>query len=577
MKRFAALLTVLVIGLASAFGESSYDPHLHQALRDELVYNQKNLSLKGRTAPFYMSAALTDIRFRRATAVNGSITQKRDVPYRGIMGRLMVGDYELNNENFLTYSNMFGEVGRFTGTVQENDPQAVRRSFWLMADTLYKEAVVRLDDKKSTMNERGVTSRETGPDFIPAGEIHFTQTERQTLPSMARFEEAAKVISKELGADKRIKDSRADVYGWETLISYVNTEGAMQVYPLSGITVTMTAYGLTDEGEREGLRFRAVLSAGEEFPSAGEWRRQAQAFRDALLRQIGASSYYDYYEGPALFSGEAAAQLFASALFGENDSLIDRKQPLYYDRRIADADPDRNTGLMSRRLGRLVVSPLLTVKALSGMEIWDGVPLVGHFPNSAEGIPVKDKVLISRGILKRMLASRTPARRGDEAGWHERWVNPFRVDVAPGVVGVFPEESLTNKALHEKLIREAEKNGYDYYISISDLLEPGFLDSLTEQSWEDPGALLPRSAEKVFADGRKEPIRNLEALSFSPRSLKHLLGVTAPLKVHNLIFKRNQTDIYASFIVPSSVAVEEMSVTGKPADGFTYEEYLPAE
>ena len=577
MKRFATLLTFLVIGIVSAFGESSYDPLLHQALRNELFYNKSNLSLEGRPGPFYMSAALTDIRFRRVTAVNGSIVQKRDVPYRGIMGRLMVGDYELNNENFLTYSNMFGEVGRFTGTIQENDPQAIRRSLWLMADALYKEAVVRLDDKKSTMKERGMTSREAGPDFVPAGDIHFTQAERQTLPSITLFEETAKVISKELGAEKRLKDSRTDIYGWETLISYVNTEGAMQVYPLSGITVTMTAYGLTEDGEREGLRFRAVFSAAEEFPSPEEWRRQAQTFRDALLRQMRASPYHDYYEGPVLFSGEAVGQLFASALFGENDPLIDRKQPLYYDRRIADADPDRNTGLMSRRLERLVVSPLLTVKALSGMEIWGGEPLVGHFPNSAEGIPVKEKVLISRGILKGMLASRTPSQRGNEAGWHERWVNPFRVDVAPGVVGVFPDQSLTKEKLHEKLSREAEKNGYDYYISISDLLEPGFLDALTDQSWEEPGALLPCRVEKVYADGRRQPVRNLDALSFSPRSLKHLLGVTSPLRVHNLVFKRNQTDIFASFIVPSSVAVEEMTIKGKPADGFTYEEYLPAE
>ncbi|HOO59647.1 MAG TPA: metallopeptidase TldD-related protein [Candidatus Mcinerneyibacteriales bacterium] len=577
MKKLTALFSLLTVLIFSAPGESSYDPLLHRALREELFYQKNHLSLEGRPGPFYLSAALTDIRFRRVIAVRGAVIQKRDVPYRGIMGRLMVGDYELNNENFLTYNNMFGEIGRFTGTVQENDPLAIRRSLWLMADTLYKEAVVRLEDKKSIMKECGMTVDETGPDFIPAGEIHYSRTRRQALPSMALLEETAKVISKEVGSEKRIKDSQTDIYGWETLISYVNTEGSMQVFPLSGITVTLTGYGLTQEGEQEGMRFRAVFPAGGEFPSRAEWIKQAREFRKALLRQIDASPYDDYYEGPVLFSGEAVSQLFASSLFGEKDPLIDRKQPLYYDRRIADADPDRDTGLMSRRLGRLVVSPLLTVKAVSGKEAWDGIPLVGYFPCSAEGVPVKEKTLISRGILKEMLSSRTPVRKGEEAGWHKRWVNPWRIDDAPGVVAVFPEQSLTKEALHEKLSREAEKNGYDYYISISSLSEPGFLDSLTDQSWEEPGALLPRCVEKVYADGRREPVRNIEALFFSPRSLKHLLGVTTPLKARNLVYKRNQTDIYASFIVPSSVAVEEMVITGKPQDGFSYEEYLPVD
>ena len=575
MKRLGCILILLLTAVVSVPGDSSYDPLLHWALREELFYNKSHLSLEGRPGPFYMSAALTDIRFRRVAAVNGYLTLRRDVPYRGIMGRLMVGDYTLNNENYLTYNNMFGEVGRFSGTVQENDPLAVRRSLWLMMDTLYKEAVVRLDDKKSIMKERGLSPGGMEPDFIPAGETHFTNKERHVLPSMTLLEEAAEVISGELGSERRFKESRADIYGWETLISYVNTEGAMQVIPLSGLTVTMTAYGLTGEGEIEGMRYRAVFSARETFPSAEEWRERAREFREALLRQIDASPYDDYYEGPVLFSGEAVGKLFAYALFGKSDPLMERKQPLYYDRRIADADPDRKTGFMSRRLGRLVLSPLLTVKASSQMETWNGTPLVGHFPFSAEGIPVREKSLVSRGILKGMLSSRTPVRKGSEAGWHKRWVNPWRIDNAPGVVTVFPEETLTHEDLHEKLCREAEKNGYDYYISISDLLEPGFLEILAEQSWEEPGALIPRQVEKVYADGRREPIRHIEPLFFSPRTLKHLLGVTAPIRAQNLVFRRNQTDIYASFIVPSSVGVEEMSITGKPGEGFTYEEYLP--
>ncbi|HDS02833.1 MAG TPA: hypothetical protein ENN72_03900 [Firmicutes bacterium] len=575
MKKTCMMISALLLCFAIIQGQNTFAPSLHEALKKEMEYALENLVLEGHALPFYLSAYLTDLHLIRISAEGGSLFLSRDVPYRGVGGRVMVGDYQMNNENFLTYNNLFGEMGRFMGTVRDPHPGAVQRSLWMIYDGLYKEAVAHYENKKSVMKERGVPPGKDGYDFIPGEAVRIMISDRILLPPLEELEERARQLSRIIVEEKSFKESRVDIYAWETLISYVNSEGSFQVYPQAGLVVTVKAYGLTPAGEREGGQLRIVHSPRDPLPPMDDWRQKIRLFSQGLKEKISAEAYEDYYEGPVLFTEEAVAFLFAKSLFGEQDPLIARKRPLYYDMQVASADPESNKGMMERRYERLIISPQLTVKAMPHIDHWEGVSLVGSFPVSAEGVKTKEKLLVSRGILKNVLGNRTPSQEGKEAGWHKRWPNPLQIEDAPGVIVVSCEKEDTPKELYEKMILSAQKNGYDYYLEIASLAEPGYLEPLAELPGEEYGSVIPIRIYKVFDNGKRVPLRRVGGVALSPGTLKRLLGVSGPLQTKNLLFKRKQSDIYASFIVPEQVGVEEMSLSGLPDEGFTYEEYLP--
>jgi hypothetical protein len=59
----------------------------------------------------------------------------------------MVGDYSLNDENFVGGSRRFSSGGGYLPLPLDNDYRAIRRSFWIMTDQVYKSSIESYEQK----------------------------------------------------------------------------------------------------------------------------------------------------------------------------------------------------------------------------------------------------------------------------------------------------------------------------------------------------------------------------------------------------------------------------------------------
>jgi hypothetical protein len=111
---------------------------IFKAMNDELNRNISNLNLNKYKPPFFIAYRLNYAKKLSIEASLGSIIQSEENIGKSPSIRLMVGDYSLNDENFVGGSRRFSSGGGYLPLPLDNDYRAIRRSFWIMSDQVYK-------------------------------------------------------------------------------------------------------------------------------------------------------------------------------------------------------------------------------------------------------------------------------------------------------------------------------------------------------------------------------------------------------------------------------------------------------
>jgi len=96
----AFLTTGLFLLCACALAQEKL-PVVQQAMRDELERNMKELKTDGFEKPFFMNYTIEDRTITNVTASFGALTRSTETKNRMAKSvRLLVGDYEFNDESF---------------------------------------------------------------------------------------------------------------------------------------------------------------------------------------------------------------------------------------------------------------------------------------------------------------------------------------------------------------------------------------------------------------------------------------------------------------------------------------------
>jgi len=111
------------------------------------------------------------------------------------------------------------------------------------------------------------------------------------------------------------------------------------------------------------------------------------------------------YSGSVLFMEEAAGELFSQ---GFSDLLAAKRIPLSDDAQ-ANTTLARTAGNpFSEKIGLKVASNFISMDAIPTLKNYGHKPLLGSYRMDEEGILWSDVSLIENGLLKNLLASRTP-------------------------------------------------------------------------------------------------------------------------------------------------------------------------
>ena len=501
---------------------------LRQAMEDELERSRNELFLEDLDRPYFIAYTVSDVIERSILASDGALSSSQEQRWRTLQVQVRVGDYRFDNGNFAGPGG--GRFGGFALLPLEDDYQELRRQIWLATDAAYKNALSAIAGKRAALQNR-IRDEELA-DFT--AEAPFVFEKGSAAPNLDTQGAEALVLALSGALRERPGLLRADVLllAQSGTTHYLNSEGTFFVRdnPFAGLAVT--AGTQAPDGRPVEDHVVAYAHTVAELPPRTElldaleaMANRIEALRDAPL--------LERYNGPVLFEGQAAAELFSQ---GFVPALIARRAPV-----TGGNGPGRMGGAASGpfqdRLGaRVLPRPLRLVDDPTANEI-DGQPTPSGHVVDDEGVPAAPTVLVDRGRLKTLLNDRTPTR--DIEGSTGNLRNGM---VVPSNLLLTSSETLEEAALRAELMALVEESGNEYGLVVTRLFNPALSSGVGRSGGLFfPGggsgdSALATEAFRIWPDGRRERVRSVRLIGLAPDVFRDIIAVgdrrmvyTAPL------------------------------------------------
>ena len=491
MKRALPLL----LGLAlSAFGQEDV---VLKAMRDELARSMADLRLENLQKPYFISCRVDDADGGIVSATLGQLTASNFGRARALAVQIHVGDYQLDNTNFLS--------GRPAATPRglplDDDYAEIRREIWLATDAEYKQASATLAAKRSVLERRKAAP--ALPDFTRQAAVTVNEPAEALKIDAPALEQLARQVSAVFRGSPEILGSEAQITLANVTTRLLNSEGALSTAVRTAVDLHVTARTQAPDGAALVDSFHVFGRSLDVLRSSDEMLARTRSLL-ARLKALRAAPALDRYNGPVLFEDEAAAQVVAQVFAPAVSAL---RIPMSEDPQVENQIQqvlDQFGVSLADRLGGRVLPESFDVTDNPLVSAFAGAALVGGHAVDSEAVPAREVKLVEGGTLKALLATRVPtpqtaASTGSASG-------PGLA--APSSLFVTASKSRTAAELRQELLRIARQRGYGYGIVVRHVGDVG-LNALMRMALgrmsPDAGATI--AAYKLFEDGHEELVR----------------------------------------------------------------------
>ncbi|MBI1269781.1 hypothetical protein GC174_05060 [bacterium] len=377
------------------------------AMDDELSRTMKELRLPGHSRPYFCQFNIYENDDFSVEATLGAVTSRTSARQRTFDPIIRVGSYRFDNSNFTRPVNYYSSNGGESGYEQlsliseaplDKDYNAIRKTFWVNADYNYKKEVENLEQKRAYILERA--KEDDLPDFSRVKPVKFLKEPESLAIDKKAWTDKIKRLSGIFRAYSGIRNSwvRYD----ERIINtwLITSEGTRVRNAERAVRILSYANAQAEDGSviTDGRVFLAHDRA--DLPSEEAMKKELTGLAGSLIERSGAAKT-DYYEGPVLFEGQAAAQLFARVLA---PYLIAYRKPLGTDYQSITYDR------LAKRLGRRVMPLFLSVRDDPISRRYKNTPLFGGFEVDDEGVLPEKLLLIDKGYLRTLCSGRNPSK-----------------------------------------------------------------------------------------------------------------------------------------------------------------------
>ncbi|MHC5020249.1 MAG: metallopeptidase TldD-related protein [Planctomycetota bacterium] len=502
--------------LLPAPAPSAKSNDLFDILKTEIDRTTSQLKMDEFEPPYYMAARVTEGDWFSVAASFGASFGKRGGPWRRFGQELRVGDYVLDNTNF--WGGFGGGGGG--GVPMENDELAIRRSMWLSADRAYKAGLEALARKKATLQTMNIPDR---PDDLQQVE---PRVHTEEVPALAvdkqKWGALVRKVSLVFRDYPQIQDSSVRFSCGTSGQHYLNNEGIRFTRGNAGASVQVYARTQSPDGMNldESKQFQGRTPA--DLPDEAALIAAAHAVAKRLVAQIESPKAEEYI-GPVLLEGEAVADFIMQLLI---QNLSDPREGLQ----------GGGGTVFKNRLKRRVTSKMLTVVDDPGLTEWKGAPLLGTLTVDDDGMEPQKLTLVQKGILRTWYMSRVPTKKIKETNGHSHGGTGGPTNVIVTSSAVRPRAELD-----AELMELAKDQELEYAIVIR-AMESVYGGELT--------------CEKVFADGRREPVRGASLTEVTLRALRDVLAVAEG----EIVTHRSGGGGTVSVVHPSAFLIEELEI-----------------
>ncbi len=572
MKIFS--LTIIIFASAlTIYGQDNYSTDtsesiIMRAMRDELQRNMEELEYEDYKKPFFISYAIADARTLSINATLGSLIRSNITHIRDWYIRVMIGDYQMTDENFEDISTSDSDYPQYLKLPLDDDYYGIRRCLWEATDRVYKSASQTYKNKITALSEKKIA-----PEDLPIADFSHSPIVRINIPgpefdfNESKYEDIARDISSLFDNYPEIIFSDVTAAIFYADLYFINSEGTEVRVPLSISSIVVSAQTFADDSEVISNQVIYYFRNPDECPDPRVLKEDVNKMVSNLIALKDAEVFNDNYSGPVLITDQAVAQLLAFNLFSGPNSLIAYREPLYANPQMSMYYGQRSFSTESK-IDKRIISKYLSVIARPGLENYNGIDLIGSFRVDGEGVvPPDNVVLIENGILKTLLNDRTPTKRINESNGHNRFAimnTGFTKQIGPGVIFVPGAEGKSKEEIKNELIERAKEDGLDYAIIIKPIA--------SETNYR------PVNIYKVsLEDGSEKLIRSVNLSNLIDNNLKDILRVSGNNIVYNTMIPEGMSggmfesfssglDIInglpSSFIVPDALLLEEIEIEG---------------
>ncbi len=568
---FTAVIISLLLSFAvQAQNAPQADDIIFKALTDELTRNSTDLVLNNYKPPFYISYQLYDIKSLLIKATMGSIRQVQDIPTRISNVRAMVGDYSLNDENFIGMPSM--SSGGYLPVPLDNDYAGIRRAFWISTDRIYKSALQTYEQKLTALKQQNKTESETIDDYTKAGPLTYISTEPDFKVDRPKLENLAKEVSAIFTTYGDIAASTAYVSVVKAWTYQVTSEGARIKSPVNMVALMVNAYSQAEDGEPIIDHLLYFAPTPDQLPPIEKVKLEVKQMADNLVNLRKAPAIKDSYNGPVIFEGEAIAELFIQKLFSPNAGLYATREQV---RAVERQGYEQNAAnKFDNRIGQKICSANLNIKAISKTRTFNGIPLVGAFDIDVEGTtPPDELVLVQNGMLKTLLNGRTPTTQVKVSNGHMRLIRAgggYTKFKAPGVINITFDNGKPAANFRREILDEYARNGLEYIYVVKKLqvFNTAMINVMSSTANRNLTLSKPIAIYKVSTKtGEEQLVRSAIVNDFQTAAFKQVPFGTNEQMVYNTAAPRMGLEIPASFIVPQALVFEDISI--EPDKGIT--------
>lgn len=523
----------LISGITSLQAQEKEDVLL-KAMEDELNRSMSELVLEDRDRPFFISYRAFDTKGLGVSASLGSLNSSDFSPGRSGSVRLIVGDYDFNDESFNPEMEMgFADspnMGFMPSLMPiEDDYYGIRRYFWKSTEDIYRRAAKSFKAHKTKLKKESKSIDDT-PHLIfsKVPVVSYQSPAVQVNWDRKAIEDRARGISAVFLEYPEIENSNVYLSVYHSKEYFINSEGTRIVEEEAGATLNISISASTSPGffNPEFIRYEAA--SFEELPSDELIKADILKTIEKLNKKEELDRFEDSYEGPVLFYDKSVANLFARQFV----SSLNASQT---------ATIEEETGFRNRskeldhKVGKRVTSRDLTVSALPGAQTYLGEKMKGAYRYDNEGVKATDSImLIERGYLKELMRSRVVLKGSP---------GPNGTGLGAGVLSVISHNTRTEDELKQQLIELAEDEGLEYALIVRELSFAGGAVNVYKVSLEDGSETLLQSA-------------SLTDLDFN--SFRKVGGASADRTVHHLPHPFNGRTV--SIVSPRVLLLEDVEV-----------------
>ncbi len=549
---------------------------LMKALRDEMGRTIERLQLEDMDRPYYVAYWVRESDGRSRTAILGGLLGRGSGSgSRYLSVELRVGDHDLDNTNFMDFGRMRSRVvpeGFPVSLPLRDDYKELRRQIWLATDGAYKQAVHSLAKKRASLQNK--TRVEEIPDFSREEPVEYRDDGTQApLPAEAQLEETVQELSALFKGMPQVFDSRVSAGLSRAKIYFINSEGSSYIRNFSSASIRALAATQAVDGTHLEDFVVARGRQWKDLPEQAELAARIRALAERLGRLQGAG-FVERYNGPVLFEGQAAAELVSQILAPR---LLALRTPISDDPifgRFGSAPPNP----FLEKLGSRVLPGFLSLIDDPTAGSHGEAPLLGGYEVDEEGVRSRRTTVVQRGILKTLLATRTPVSGVSNSTGNRRNTGP-----SPSNLFLMPQNGSKQEEIRQELLDLVEERGLDFGIVVRRIGSPEMTLSRDRNVFfampgeEARPKLKPLTeAYKVFPDGREELIRKAVILGLSASSFREIAAASEALTPHHTTMRLPMTNPFSamgfmgpppivSLVVPS-LLFEDLALRRPPGD-----------